>query len=309
MLTAPRTRARALVDARRDADADRRDVGRPSARAPSRRSPRAAPPATSTGVGAVERPLDVPVAVDETGVDLRPAEVDPDDARAGQGGGYPTSPDGAGREALPRLSRRSGQGQGPGADEAASAAEPASDGADARLDRRAAARRRRSGASGCRGAASWKRALAIGVLVLPRARRRCGRCTSYLAVRERRRGGERAARAGDARRAHEAGRAAALAPDDDPAARHRLAPTAGPQRATGTPTRSCSCAPIRRTTGIAYLSIPRDLLVPVPGLGDAKINAALPGRRRAARDQDDPRVHRARRSTTSSSSTSPTSRS
>ena len=42
---------------------------------------------------------------------------------------------------------------------------------------------------------------------------------------------------------------------------------------------------------IAYLSIPRDLLVPIPASATTKINAAIPVRRPGARDQDDPRSY------------------
>ena len=119
----------------------------------------------STGVGRSSVRSTVPSRGDEARVDLRPAEVDPDDARAGQGGGYPTSPDGAGREAVPRLSRRSGQGEGSRADEAASGrATP-----PARRSRRGAApRRRRRGwgarACGCRGGRRGGALIAIGLL-------------------------------------------------------------------------------------------------------------------------------------------------
>src|SRR5262249_29494528 len=39
----------------------------------------------------IQAPLERPVLGDETGGDLGPTEIDPDDACAGQGGGYPTS--------------------------------------------------------------------------------------------------------------------------------------------------------------------------------------------------------------------------
>ena len=47
-----------------------------------------------------------------------------------------------------------------------------------------------------------------------------------------------------------------------------------------------------------YLSIPRDLQVPIPGSSTQKINAAFQIGGRGARDQDDPPVHRGSTSTT-----------
>ena len=44
-----------------------------------------------------------------------------------------------------------------------------------------------------------------------------------------------------------------------------------------------------RTTGSYYLSIPRDLQVPIPGDGDAEDQRRVPDRRPGAGDQDDPR--------------------
>ena len=49
---------------------------------------------------------------------------------------------------------------------------------------------------------------------------------------------------------------------------------------------------------IVYLSIPRDLRVPIAGVGDTKINAAMQAGGRAARDQDGRVATRACRSTT-----------
>ena len=53
-----------------------------------------------------------------------------------------------------------------------------------------------------------------------------------------------------------------------------------------------------------YLSIPRDLVVAIPGVRHAEDQRRVPDRRRRARDQDDPRSSPACRSTTSWSSTS-----
>ena len=57
-----------------------------------------------------------------------------------------------------------------------------------------------------------------------------------------------------------------------------------------------------------YLSIPRDIQVPIPGFGTQKINAAFQNGGPALAIKTIRSVHRHRRRTTSSSSTSPTSR-
>src|SRR5439155_2645498 len=68
--------------------------------------------------------VDLTVAIDDTGEDLRGAEVDADDAFSVQTARLPYWLDADGREALPRLQRRAREGQ--------SAARPAADAAGAR---------------------------------------------------------------------------------------------------------------------------------------------------------------------------------
>ena len=75
-------------------------------------------------------------------------------------------------------------------------------------------------------------------------------------------------------RALAAERLPALALDDDPAARDRQRARGAAARATDTPTRSCSCAPTRRTTGSPTSRSRATCVVPIPGVGNAKINAA-----------------------------------
>ena len=118
----------------------------------------------------------------------------------------------------------------------------------------------------------WRRLILIGVLVLI-ALFVVWAVTGYLAVRGGVKDANKRVAARYARRAREAERAAALAPDDDPAARHRLRAAA---RARGL-RHSDSIMLVRTDPShhrISYLSIPRDLYVPVAGLGQAKINAA-----------------------------------
>ncbi len=71
-----------------------------------------------------------------------------------------------------------------------------------------------------------------------------------------------------------AGRDAHVDPHDDPRARHRRRQR---ERPGEPPLRldHARCAPTRESTGLAYLSIPRDLRVEIPGYGTAKINAAF----------------------------------
>ena len=114
MLTAPSTTPVrwSTAPGRRSRPPRRR---RQRARAPPPRARPSSASCESIGVGALDRARGPAVRGRRARRDLRAAEIDADDARAGQGGGYPTSPDGAGRKALSRLPRRSGQGQGPGA--------------------------------------------------------------------------------------------------------------------------------------------------------------------------------------------------
>ena len=56
---------------------------------------------------------DLPVPIDEPREDLRASHVEPDDDGSLHGGGYHNGPHGRGTEALPAVSRRSQEGQGP----------------------------------------------------------------------------------------------------------------------------------------------------------------------------------------------------
>ena len=130
----PDRRPGSLVDPRRDAEADRDDA--------------LVEQLADRGLEPVEELVlrfergrvlavrgDRPVAADDAGEDLRPADVDTDhvghhgrgypiaasgpeasqtDTSASRRWGYHSPPDAAGREALPPLPRRKGQGQGPG---------------------------------------------------------------------------------------------------------------------------------------------------------------------------------------------------
>ena len=163
---------------------------------------------------------------------------------------------------------------------------------DARPAPRRAGRRprSRSAADGARGRPS--------LAARDRDRRRsCCSCSSSLGRRElsrrpqRRRRREQAPRRPDARRARASrtgccSRTRRRSCCSAPTTRGRAG-----RAATGTPTRSCSSAPTRRTTGIAYLSIPRDLRVADPRPRRRQDQRRLPARRRAARDPDDPPVH------------------
>ena len=155
--------------------------------------------------------------------------------------GYHNPPHGRRREALPRLPRRTREGQG---------ARAAAAGARGRRATRRHGRRYRGRAP----AKQRRRRLGWGRGIGARARRcssccsSSGRSASYLAVPQRRRGRERAARPAGAR--------AALTPqdglllstaDDDPAARHRPREPADRRERAAAPTRSCSSAPTRST--------------------------------------------------------------
>ncbi len=104
------------------------------------------------------------------------------------------------------------------------------------------------------------------------------------------------------------GRAGALPLDDDPDARHRqrakLASRAGDMH-------SDSILLLRTDPShhrLYYLSIPRDLQVPIPGAGDAEDQRRVPDRWPGARDQDDQAVHGPRDRPRDGRSTSPTSK-
>ena len=164
---------------------------------------------------------------------------------------------------------------------------------------RGTARQRRGGAFGlpCRAGRSWKLLVLVALLAAPRADRRLG----GHGLPGRRDG----VKAANKRLDPEA--RAALAKGNGLLGSH---PTTILLLGTDSSTvggrsgdrHSDSIIVIRTDPShhrLAYLSIPRDLLVPVPGLGKTKINAAYQVGRPGARDQDDARLHRASRSSTS----------
>ena len=200
---------------------------------------------TASGISRAGRALDTAeVGRERAGDDGRPH------AR-----GYHSGPHGRGRQALPAVSRRPQEGQGPTPARRAPRRSPLAR-PDARrsapslgpLDR---ARRRRP--------ASPRRSLGHPRLPL---------------VREWRGQGERAASARCESPAREARPLAALRADDDPRDRHRRRTRAGPRATRTARTRSCSLHLDPGTHRISYLSIPRDLRVEIPGYGSSKINAA-----------------------------------
>ena len=170
--------------------------------------------------------------------------------------GYHSAPNGRGRQALPAVSRWPRQGQSP--------------------SRKAQAARRASPPTAQREAS---RSPPLGPLDRPRRRRparahrRLGSARLPLLL-ERRRRGERASPAPRRRPARRARRIALLGAGDDPRHRDRRRQGARPRATRAARTRSCCCAPIPASTGLSYLSIPRDLRVDIPGYGSGKINAA-----------------------------------
>ena len=167
------------------------------------------------GVGCSIVRENVPVGVDHPGQNLRSAKVNADHVRASHAAGYPTSPDGAGRKALPRLPRWTHEGQGSCADagrDVAGVRKPRSlPAAHIFAARTRAARSSASpGGAGCRSA-SPSSSSSFGVWAV----------TGYLAV---------GAGVSDANNRLDASARAALAkqsgllaatPNDDPRARHR----------------------------------------------------------------------------------------
>ena len=174
------------------------------------------------------------------------------------------------REALPRLQGRPRQGQGPGA-----APRPP------RRERGDGARRRGAPTDTAGRAPSARpRQDALGAPDRPRlagaarARDRLGG-RQLLRVLERRLRREQAARPEREAALSAPERPAALPPDDDPRARHRQRRDRRPRGRQALRLDHARCAPTRRTTGSYYLSIPRDLTSPIPGVGTQKINAAF----------------------------------
>ena len=263
-----------------------RSAGRraPERRTPPRRRPARAAPRPSRRArrassscdverasAARERSHDVPGVVDHPGEDLRPAEVDADDTPAAHPAGTLLRRM-APKEKPYRVYRgRSRQGQG--ADGRPAKTRPSSRATGAGAAERGA--RQRVRASRCRRP-SWKLAVLIVLLARAAARIVWG-VTGYLSVLERRLGREQALRPRARReaRARDEQRASCSPRHDDPAARHRQRrPSAGRSG-----DRHSDSIMLLRTDPshhrLSYLSIPRDLLVPIPGVGNAKINAAF----------------------------------
>ena len=159
-------RPRALVDRRRDAEADRADRRRRAARRRPPRAPRAALPASPSGVGRSCRRTTSPSRVTTPARIFVPPRSTPMACVPLTLSGYRNPPDGRLRgEAVPRLPRRPRQGEGP-----------------ARRERGDEPRRSRGGrtapAAGSRsasGAGRWRRWTLVALLVARRAARRLGR--------------------------------------------------------------------------------------------------------------------------------------
>ena len=249
MFTARARRPRALVDLRRDAEADApRSSGVRQLRDRRRRARRAAPPATPSASDARRVRSTAPVGVDHAGEDLRPAEVDADDALAVHGRWLPYSPGWPARTS-PTASTGAGASR-----------------ARSRRPAKPRVRRRRTGATAahgrarCRGASragrppaaveAGARRIVIGVARPPRPARRLG-VTGFLAFRERRLRREQAARPRARQRRARRRRTGSCSPiRRRSCCSARTTPTAaGRERRPATPTRSCSSAPTRRTTG------------------------------------------------------------
>ena len=245
--------------------------GRRAAPRRPRRAPRGAPPPTVGAVRLDRSRDDRAVAIDEPGEDLRPADVDPDDEGSGHGAGYHTGPNGRRRQALPGVSRRPQEGQGPAR---ADATRPT----DATPERAARQPRRRAP----RRAARW-----IGLTLVLRSS-----CSSppgassatsrSRAASTRRTSGVPAA----SRRSSPSGDGSLLSnPTTILVARHRRRR----RRARGCQSLGLDharSAPIPGSTGVSYLSIPRDLRVEIPGYGTSQDQRGVPDRRSGARDRD-----------------------
>ena len=305
-----RARPAALVDPRRDAEAERLRVrlGPAQLLHQRRRAPRAARPARRRSRRTLEPRASIePSRDDDRGEDLRPADVDPDDPRLLQNRrGYHTPPDvdARRREALPRLPRRARRragcrpsggprsrrrGRRPSATAAAATAGPGR--------RRPPAGRARSA-----GAASSTIALVLIVALLPRLER-----DRLPRLPQRRLGGEQAA-AAERRGARSRPTRAACSrsrPRSCCSAPTTRSPPRGP--ATGTPTRSRCCAPTPRTTGSTTSRSRATCASRSPATAARR---STPPTRSAARGSPPARSRPTptSRSTTSSSSTSPSSK-
>ena len=270
----------ALVDRRRDAEADRRDRRRRAARRPPPRARartcscdssgrRALVPADDLARRASTTPARIFVPPRSTPIAWLPSKLS----------GYRNPPDGRLGEKPYRV-YRGGRVKG-----------------KVPLPRRERDRGALAGSDGSRGPAGEDRASGR-----PRRRRRlwsagrggAGRCVTLvvlvvLARRLGRRSATSPSRSGvnaankrlppSARRRARAAEAGCCSRhrDDDPAARHRPRDGTGRRAAapTSTPTRSCSCAPTRAATASSTSRSRATCSSPCPGYGDAKINAAF----------------------------------
>ena len=199
-----------------------------------RRCRRAPPPACPSGVATSFVRADRAVTVDDAGEDLRPAEVDADDEFFMHRAATISAPHARPGEALPRLSGRPGQGQGPAASAGTAARE-----ARRRRRRNAPPRRPPRRLRWGRGRARARRA--------PAARVVWG-VGSYFALSNGIGTRTTACPPSVAHAADDARRPAHLDTDDDPRARHRRRRASRPRLAPH-PTRSCSSTPIRASTG------------------------------------------------------------
>ena len=198
----------------------------------------------------------------------------------------PYRADGAGREALPRLPRRTHEGQGPA--RAAAAGAPDRTAREPREPKIRRPRRRWS----------WKRRIGIGLIVFLVARDRLGRSPGYLSFRSGVDEGERAPRPVGA-----AGRSRTRTGCCS-RTRRRCCCSATDHENTDQRVglnHSDSIMLLRTDPSrhrLVYLSIPRDLRVPIPGHGEDRINTAYPLGGARAHDPDDRGPHRDSRSTT-----------
>ncbi len=279
--------ARARVDARRDAEPDRLDLRRaklvdgldervqerllrPDRRRRARSGPRAVPVGSTMPARIFVPPRSIPITrppVTSAGTLLR--RMAP------------------GREALPRLPRRARQGQG--------ACRP---GERARRSR-GANRRPRLGGERLRrffrprrpGRHSWKPVVLLTLVVVIVLVVAWG-IAGFLAF-------QNGVAAANKRFAQEPGAQAALAKSNGFLLTHAttilLLGTDSSTAAGRSGDRHADSIMIVRTDPshhqLAYLSIPRDLLVSVPGRRQHEDQRLLPGRRRGARDQDGGELH------------------
>ena len=142
-------------------------------------------------------------------------------------------------------------------------------------------------------AATWRRRTALGASVVFIAGRRLGVRELLLVLERRRRtrtsASTRTPRPRSTTRAACCSRTRRRSSCSAPTTT-RSSPAAP---ATSTPTRSCSCAPTHRITGSTTSRSRATCRCRFPVV-DAEDQRGVPDRRRGARDQDDPAVHRSR---------------